>query len=705
MKLVRYKIEKFRSIDKTDWIDVDDVTALIGTNESGKTNALLPLWKLSPANGGKIDLVADLPRALYKDYRAAKKKPVFIYAEYELTPEESARLANITATQASDFSRIIVSKDYDNNLFFDFPDYKDYVVTHDDFVELISSSISTIESQNPKSQAEETRKNEAIKVLTDILSSNQSNATLSASNLSEAGDKLSQVLQTKVSTSTSHKILEAVHEQLNDWASNLNSPTLGQNAELKDEIEKIMPKYVYYSNYGNLDSRIYLPNVINELKRSDLTEKEAAKVRTIETLFEFVGLDPEEIRKLGEMNQSPTGEEIEKSARDRDERLILLESAATDFSKRFNEWWQQGDYKFEFRADGPFFKIWVSDAKRPESIELEARSTGLQWFFSFYLVFLIESVKSHKNAILLLDEPGITLHPTSQRDLFKFFDNLAKSNQLIYTTHSPFMIDSNHLERVRSVYIDNAGYSVVSSDLRASEKQKGKNQIQSVYPAHAALGLSVSEALLNNCLPVLIEGETDQYYLSGLKIFLIATNRFIPKKEIIFVPFGGTRSKGLQGTISVLSGVTEGLPCVLLDSDANGNKTAEELKASFYKDVQDKVFSLSNYFPDRQYCEIEDIFPRKKMAKAANRILPRPEDLDDEFVDVFDESLPLCDQVEGYIKKNNLELDCPWKIKLAKTIKRELGKIDNKILSDEDENEISALVKLFNDIQSTFIMD
>lgn len=267
------------------------------------------------------------------------------------------------------------------------------------------------------------------------------------------------------------------------------------------------------------------------------------------------------------------------------------------------------------------------------------------------------------------------------------------------------MIDSNHLERVRSVYIDNAGYSVVSSDLRASEKQKGKNQIQSVYPAHAALGLSVSEALLSNCLPVLVEGETDQYYLSGLKIFLIASKRFIPKKEIIFIPFGGTRSKGLQGTISILSGVTEGLPCVLLDSDTNGNKTADEMKATFYKDAQNKVFSLSMYFPERLNCEIEDVFPRLKMAKAVNRILPRPEDLEDEFSDVYDESMPLCNQVDNYIKTNHLELDCPWKIKLARTIKRELGKNNNKILSDDDETEISALIKLFEDIQSTFNVD
>ena len=111
-------------------------------------------------------------------------------------------------------------------------------------------------------------------------------------------------------------------------------------------------------------------------------------------------------------------------------------------------------------------------------------------------MFLVESEQHHQNAILLLDEPGVTLHPLAQKDLFQFFENLAQNNQILYTTHSPFMVDSNHLERVRSIYIDADGKTVASPDLRAAERLRGKNQPQSIYPAHAALGLSVSDTLL-----------------------------------------------------------------------------------------------------------------------------------------------------------------------------------------------------------------
>lgn len=276
-----------------------------------------------------------------------------------------------------------------------------------------------------------------------------------------------------------------------------------------------MPKYVYYSNYGNLDSQIYLPAVLQNMNRTDLGIKEAAKARTLSTLFKYVNLDPKEITDMGaESSGTPNATQIEATANKKKEREILLSSAAAGFTKSFNEWWKQGNYIFEFKADGNYFRIWVSDSIRPEPIELEARSTGLQWFFSFYLVFLVESELHHRNAILLLDEPGVTLHPLAQKDLFTFFENLSLNNQIIYTTHSPFMVDSNHLERVRSVYIDTLGKTTVSADLRAAERFKGKNQPQSIYPAHAALGLSVSDTLLINCNPVLVEGESDPSYIS-----------------------------------------------------------------------------------------------------------------------------------------------------------------------------------------------
>ena len=453
-----------------------------------------------------------------------------------------------------------------------------------------------------------------------------------------------------------------------------------------------MPKYVYYSNYGNLDSQIYLPQVLQNIGKKDLGIKESAKARTLKTLFKFVKLDPKEITELGaETAGSLTQDQIEKIADKKKEREILLASASSGFTKSFNEWWKQGNYTFEFQADGNFFRIWVSDTVRPERIELESRSTGLQWFFSFYLVFLVESEQHHQNAILLLDEPGVTLHPLAQKDLFMFFENLAHNNQMLYTTHSPFMVDSNHLERVRSVYIDSDGKTVVSPDLRASERLKGKNQPQSIYPAHAALGLSVSDTLLVNCDPVLVEGESDQVYLSALKNLLISKGSISPLKEIVFIPTGGV--KGIKATSAILSGTSEVKPPVLLDGDKPGQKMATELKSDFYAAVPEKVINISAY-TGLENGEIEDLFPKDNFARIVAKFLPRQEEVDEDFDDIVVEDKPMCDQIEEFAKTHGITLETGWKVRLATVVKREILKGTDKIISEKDP-QYSKIAELF----------
>ena len=93
MLLTKFRVTEFRSVQDSGWIDAEQITALIGTNESGKTNIMLPLWKLNPAAEGHIDLQDDLPRDKYHVYRNAPQKPIFIRAQYALSGEEQAELA------------------------------------------------------------------------------------------------------------------------------------------------------------------------------------------------------------------------------------------------------------------------------------------------------------------------------------------------------------------------------------------------------------------------------------------------------------------------------------------------------------------------------------------------------------------------------------------------------------------------------------
>ncbi len=121
MILNSFRVTEFRSVQDSGWIEVEQITALIGTNESGKTNILLPLWKLNPADEGAINLKDDLPRDKYHIYRQKKPKPVFISAKYGLVPQEREALAKISKHSEEEFAEVIVSKDYDGNLYWEFP--------------------------------------------------------------------------------------------------------------------------------------------------------------------------------------------------------------------------------------------------------------------------------------------------------------------------------------------------------------------------------------------------------------------------------------------------------------------------------------------------------------------------------------------------------------------------------------------------------
>src|SRR5437879_5974894 len=189
-------------------------------------------------------------------------------------------------------------------------------------------------------------------------------------------------------------------------------------------------------------------------------------------MFKHVGLEAKAIADLGREEaaeakrdgQLATEEMIRRDQERKELRAVKTNSASLDITRRFSEWFHQRRHNIRYHADGDYFRIWISDDRRPGvEIELESRSKGFQWFFSFYLIFLVESDEGHKDAVLLLDEPGLHLHPTAQQELIEFFEELARSHQLLYTTHSPFLIDGQHLERIRPVREDASGHSAVSA--------------------------------------------------------------------------------------------------------------------------------------------------------------------------------------------------------------------------------------------------
>lgn len=283
------------------------------------------------------------------------------------------------------------------------------------------------------------------------------------------------------------------------------------------------------------------------------------------------------------------------------------------------------------------------------------------------------------------------MHPNSQKDLYLFFETLSQNNQLIYTTHSPFMINPNQLDKVYAVYVNSDGYTEITSDLRHTGNQKRNN---SIYPAFAALGLSVSDTLLQGCIPVIVEGISDQIYLSMIKNALINKNILNTNKEIVFVPSSGT--KGVKAILTLLSCIESNeYPYIIVDGDKAGLDLKQALEAGIYAGNEDKIITISDFMNDG---EIEDLLPKDLIIKTISYYLPKKSNTDDEFEDCIDGNKPICEEINQYCTNNCIELDKGYKVELAKKFKDRVLKRNINVFDKMNTKQQDFVKKIFEKI-------
>lgn len=687
MKLIRFRVTNFRSIKDSTWIDCSDVTNIIGINEAGKSNALLALWKFNPTDKAEINLLEDLPRNEYSSLKNSCQELPFIEVVFRLEDDDELlkNLIKITGRRKEELSDIHLKRFYSGKYSYNFP-YEETIteLPSKEFITYIEEKTNAISKISTESKVEKHYKAIVESILNGYIDELQQKDKIDKNLLQEFISNTENTGAKPGAKSEIQPIVNDVLKYFREQMELLSRPRIWCD-EVWKQVFSLMPNFVYYSNYGNLDTEIYLPHVIDNLERNDITGVAAAKVRTLKVLFDFIGLNPKEILELGEDGVNLSQDEIEKFNKKKEERTVLLNSASSKLTKEFKQWWKQGNYVFDLRADGKFFKIWVSDEKRPEKVVLEARSTGLQWFLSFYLVFLTQTKTNLKNTIILLDEAGLSLHPLAQKDLLAFFKNLATTNQIIHTTHSPFLVDTNNIDSVKIAYIDNDGYTVISNDLRANSDPKRDT---SVYAVHAALGLSVSDIMLNGCQPVIVEGASDQYYLNAIKTYLIASGLFKPSKDIVFMPAGGV--KGVSAIASIVSAKGE-LPYVIIDGDTSGTSFKDKLKKDLYKDEDHKLICLKDFVEGLEAVEIEDIIPFSCISKAIDRLFRSVDDF--EFDEVYDSKKSLLSQIEEYARMNRVLLPKGYKVEIAKFAKQKI------INMSEKEKEVAVWIKIFEQIK------
>ena len=240
--------------------------------------------------------------------------------------------------------------------------------------------------------------------------------------------------------------------------------------------------------------------------------------------------------------------------------------------------------------------------------------------------------------------------------MIKFFGKLSEKNQLIYTTHLPFLVDHQTLDRVKAVYTEK-GLTKASNDLSKADKEK-----KAIQPVNAAIGITASESLLIDCNIIIVEGISDQFYLTMIKNYLIAKKLFRPNREMVFIPVHGT--KGIKPVVSILHGHNAKLPVVLVDSDKAGKALQTNLKKELYSGQGKKVLEMDTY-TGKKGSEIEDLMLPSLITKNFNSIFRPEEDID------ADDKKPIVPQLKEFLKEHEIEEIEGWKVEISKKVKQQ----------------------------------
>lgn len=344
-----------------------------------------------------------------------------------------------------------------------------------------------------------------------------------------------------------------------------------ERAAVLNHLSGRLPVFVLFNNYFRVRPRIHLEHLAQRVKTGVLDDKLYDYGNLC--LLKLLGFTPKELADLGNTAKPGLGDAAAlKAYQDNlDNRDYQLNAASVQLTHEIVAVWNPNPKRAEadrlrIKADGQYLKVVVEDDLGVE-VELDQRSEGFQWLVSFFVVFFAEAAEKHKNAILLLDEPGLHLHGLKQRDFRDTISRLATKNQTIYTTHSPFLVGPDELDIVRVVDMtDRKVGTKVHGDLSSGDPA-------ALLPLQEALGYDLAQSLFAQTRNLVLEGLTDYWYVEAIAQLLHASQDAAINEKIALVFANSAGKVVYYATILHAHNLKV---AALLDSDAAGEQAAQQ---------------------------------------------------------------------------------------------------------------------------------
>jgi predicted ATP-dependent endonuclease of OLD family len=566
MILKSVRVTNYKCINDSEEFSLEQVTALIGKNESGKTAILQALEKLNSIVPELANFkLEEFPRATFYDFDDSNRPENVLTTVWQLEEPEITAVAKIIGFSVLNSNNITIKKGYKNKRTW----------------ELSLDEVS------------------AIKALLD-------NSSLEAGERQKlAGQPHISMLITELSK------LPTPSDRQTQFLNQLKSQIDGSlTATIISVLEPHLPAFLYFGSYNLMPGKVAIEALMNRESSATFSLDD----RVFLALLKMAGTSTQDLRQLTQFEALNA----------------KLEGISNKLSKEIFNYWSQNKHlkiKFDYRPalpedsapfnSGNIFHTRIENTRHQVTVSFDERSTGFVWFFSFLVWFSQIKTEHQSPLILLLDEPGLNLHAKAQADLLRYFDEVLKPNhQVIYSTHSPFMINANALISARIVEdvikkdillkTDILLGTKVSADILVTDKD-------TLFPLQAALGYEITQTLFIGEHTLLVEGPSEIMAFQWANHELRKQKRTTLDSRWVISPAGGIDK--ISSFVSLFGG--NKLHVATFTDFAHGDKTKIQRLKENELLQQNHVFTAADLTGAAE-ADLEDVLGRDFYVKLVN---------------------------------------------------------------------------------------
>jgi hypothetical protein len=557
MRLVRAKVENFRSVENSGEFNLDaQSTCLVGKNEAGKTALLTALYRLNPIfeAESKFDRQKDYPRRYLGDYaeRHNGTDPNVVTTWWELEPTDRERLTEAFGPAALTGNEVEVSKGYANTVAWKLPIDEEAIVQH-----LIDTSAL---------RDDEKAHGGSVRTIADLKAR--------TATIREASPRRDELIR-RIDTVAPHASVATAAQRLLQ-----------------------LPKFLLFSQFQRLRGQVSLEQIQQKNASHSLDGDDQVFV----ALCEMASVTIDQVATIKQF----------------EDLVARFEGASNKMSADIFRYWTQNKFlKVHFRLDpaqpgdpppfnkGNIFRTRIYNELHQVTVPFDERSSGFVWFFSFLALFSQVQKRDPGPLLLLLDEPGLSLHGKAQADLLRYFkEKLAPHHQVIYTTHSPFMVPADNLRSARTVEdvvifrqgeLPDVHGTTVSGEVLSTDRD-------TLFPLQGALGYEITQTLFVGEHTLLVKGPGDLLFLAALSAELRNRKRTPLDARWTICPAGGIDK---VSAFMSLFGRNRLQVAVLADSAGGQQEKIEEVRRS--KLLRDGHVLTMDAYVNHPEAEIEDV--------------------------------------------------------------------------------------------------